>query len=87
MGLNLSDGMNMFLARVSAEHRIPFPLAMTPAEVLGPEAAQLGESVTASIREAVARSISEGAPIARYDRARAQAYIESADGRREYLDA
>jgi addiction module RelB/DinJ family antitoxin len=86
MGLNLSDGLNMFLARVAAEHRVPFPLAMTREEVLGAEALALGEAVTGSIRREVQSSLAAGAPLARYDRTLGQAYLQYADGRREYLD-
>ena len=86
MGLNLSDGLNMFLARVAAEHRIPFPLAMTPEEIRASQTRELADAVTKSIREEVTHLETEGSPIARFDRERNQAYIEYTDGRREYLD-
>jgi addiction module RelB/DinJ family antitoxin len=86
MGLNLSDGLNMFLARVAAEHRVPFPLAMTREEVLGADALALGTAVTNSIRAEVQRSEAAGAPIARLDRESGRAYVQHADGRKEYLD-
>jgi len=84
-GLNLSDGLNMFLARLAAEHRIPFPLAMTREEVLSSQTVALADAATSSIQTEVSRRISEDAPIARYDRALGQAYIQYADGRREYI--
>ena len=86
MGLSLSDGLNMFLARVAAEHRVPFPLAMTREEVLGAETLALGESVTGSIRQEVQHSLANGAPLARFDRTLGRAYVQHADGRRDYLD-
>jgi len=86
MGLNLSDGLNMFLARVAAEHRVPFSLEMTRDELLAPSTVQLRNDVTSSIREDVSRRIADGSPIARYDRDLNQAYIQYADGNREYVD-
>lgn len=86
MGLNLSDGLNMFLARVAAEHRVPFELAMTSDEILAPQTVQLANDAMASIREDVKRRVADGSPVARYDRTRDQSYIQYADGRREYVD-
>jgi addiction module RelB/DinJ family antitoxin len=86
MGLNLSDGLNMFLARVAAEHRVPFQLAMTREEVLGADALALGTAVTGSIRAEVQRSVAAGAPVARFDRESGRAYVQYGDGRKEYLD-
>jgi len=85
MGLNLSDGLNMFLARVAAEHRVPFPLAMTREEMLAPETVSLADGVMSAIRQEVDDKIAGQAPIARYDRARGQAYVLHADGHKEYV--
>jgi len=85
MGLNLSDGLNMFLARVAAEHRVPFQLAMTREEILAPQTLELANNVTGSIQEEVARRVAEGSPVARFDQTRNMAYIQHADGRREYI--
>jgi hypothetical protein len=71
---------------VAAEHRVPFPLAMTPEEVLGPEALALGTAATDSIRAEVQRNIAAGQPIARFDRESGRAYVEHSDGRKDYLD-
>lgn len=87
MGLNLSDGLNIFLARVAAEHRVPFALAMTTDEVLAPQTAQLASAAVDSIRKAVAHRVADGSPVARYDQASRRAFIEYPDGRREYIDA
>jgi len=86
MGLNLSDGLNMFLARVAAEHRVPFPLAMTREEILSAETVKLVADATESVRQEVGRRVAAGEPVARYDRARDQAYIQYADGHRDYID-
>ncbi|MCL2653492.1 MAG: type II toxin-antitoxin system RelB/DinJ family antitoxin [Propionibacteriaceae bacterium] len=85
MGLNLSDGLNMFLARVAAEHRVPFPLAMTREEVLAPETVKLADDAMYAISKEVSRRVADGKPIARYDPIRAEAYIQYADGRKEYI--
>ena len=87
MGLNLSDLLNMFLARVAAEHRVPFPLAMTREEILAPQTVELGHQVTGALGEEASRRAADGAPVARYDRARGQAYIQYADGHKQYVDA
>jgi len=86
MGLNLSDGLNLFLARVAAEHRVPFPLAMTSEEILSPATVDLAKGAVDAIREDVSRRIADGMPIARYDQTSGQAYIQYADGLRDSVD-
>jgi addiction module RelB/DinJ family antitoxin len=86
MGLNLSDGLNMFLARVAAEHRVPFPLAMTREEVLGIETLALEESVIGSIRQEVQHNRDTDVPMARFDRTLGRASVQFGDGRRESVD-
>jgi|GEM_PF-1885636 len=86
MGLNLSDGLNMFLARVAAEHRVPLSLAMTRDELVASRTVELANDVTDSIRDEVKHRLADGSPVARYDRARHQAYLQYADGHTEYVE-
>ena len=85
MGLNLSDGLNMFLARVAAERRVPFALAMTREETLKTETVQLGEAAVRAIQQEVERNIADRAPIGCYDPDTGRAYVLYPDGRKEYV--
>jgi addiction module RelB/DinJ family antitoxin len=86
LGLNLSSGLNLYLRRVAAEHAIPFPLALTREELLGPESAARERDMEQAVQNAIVQTQSEGRPIARFDFERGLAFLEHADGRREYAD-
>jgi DNA-damage-inducible protein J len=83
-GLNLSDGINIFLRRLVAERGIPFPLTLTREEIIGVEAAAMEVAAGQAVQEAVAQTVAAGAPVARFDQAERRPYLEYADGRREY---
>jgi len=76
LGMNLSTGINIFLAQVARSRAIPFALE------LGSDPLERG------MREAVDAKLSAmkegGAPIARYDTLQKRPYLEYPDGRREY---
>jgi len=84
MGLNLSDGINVYLRRVVADHAIPFQLEASRAEIIGGEAAAMEAAGRAQVQAAIAKSWSMGAPVARYDADLGRPYMEYSDGRRDY---
>jgi addiction module RelB/DinJ family antitoxin len=84
LGLNLSDGLNVFLRRVAALNAIPFPLELTREEILGRESAVREAAVGRAVGEAIERSRTEGRPVARFDDERGAPYLEYPDGKREY---
>jgi DNA-damage-inducible protein J len=84
IGLNLSDGINIFLRKVVAEQGIPFPLTVTREQLLGQDAAAIEVSFRQSVNEAINEAWAKGLPVARYDAELKRPYFEYADGRREY---
>jgi hypothetical protein len=59
---------------------------MTREEILGADVVALGESAARSISEEVNQRVADGAPVAQYDRTLGKAYVEHADGHRDYVD-
>ncbi|MDR1635481.1 MAG: type II toxin-antitoxin system RelB/DinJ family antitoxin [Bifidobacteriaceae bacterium] len=84
LGLNLSDGLNVFLRRVAAEQAIPFRLALTREEILGPELAAREAAIRRGVMAQTERAPDEGRPVARFDDALGKPYLEYPDGTREF---
>ena len=87
LGLNMSTALNIFLRKAVGEEAIPF--AVSAAKQSGPLPEFSADKITSAVRTAVQNEIAEkkrrGLPIARYDAGKKQAYIEFADGEREYV--
>jgi addiction module RelB/DinJ family antitoxin len=84
IGLNLSDGINVYLRRVVADKGIPFPLTASRAQQIGEEAAGSEAAFGQAVKSAIARKQAAGLPVARYDAVKKRPYFEYPDGRREY---
>jgi DNA-damage-inducible protein J len=84
LGLNLSDGVNIYLRRVVAEKGIPFPLKLIGADVIGKDAEAMETAFAGAVRGAIERKLDKGLPVARYDADKNQAYLEYPDGRKEF---
>jgi len=85
LGLNMSNAVNIFLRKTVDQRGIPFPVN---ADSQG--FAELGvEEVTGAFKKAVNQDIAKkqkkGLPIAKYDSKSRRAYLENADGSREYV--
>ena len=76
LGINMSAGINIFLAQVARSRAIPFALELS------------GDPVERRMREAVDASItavkSSGSPVALYDDLQKRPFLEYPDGRRVY---
>jgi DNA-damage-inducible protein J len=55
LGLNLSDGINIYLRRVVADNGVPFPLKLVRSETIGREAAAMEATFTNAVRETIER--------------------------------
>ena len=88
LGLNMTTAFNVFLRKAVDENGIPFPISIKQNGFTG---GLSSDDITRVFSEAVATEISEnknqGLPIARYDEIERRAYLENADGSREYIDA
>ena len=76
LGMNMSTGINIFLAHVARSMAIPFTLALS------------GDPIELRMREAVNTSVSatkaSGMPVALYDELQKRPFLEYPDGRRVY---
>ena len=76
LGMNMSTGINIYLAQVARSRAIPFALELS------------GDPMERRMREAVNAEISaaksSGAPVALYDDLQNRPYLEYPDGRRVY---
>jgi DNA-damage-inducible protein J len=86
LGLNISNAINIFLRKSVDERGIPFPVRVEPANTAGqlsPDA--VTEAFVASVDEELKRAKHNGLPVARYDSKSGKAYLEYADGTKEYV--
>ena len=76
LGMNMSTGINIFLAQVARSRAIPFSLELS------------GDPIEQRMRETVNAKISEvkssGVPVALYDDLQNRPFLEYPDGRRVY---
>jgi addiction module RelB/DinJ family antitoxin len=84
LGLNLSDGINIFLHRLVATRGIPFPVTQARADAVGQEAADFEAAFGQVARAAVADQTAAGLPIARFDPDLRRPYLQWPDGRKDY---
>lgn len=87
LGMNMTTAMNVFLRKAVDEEAIPF--------VIGAKSAMFGNGYTPAdissafdiaVRNEISDNQRKGHPVARYDAASKRAYLESADGTREYIN-
>ena len=76
LGMNMSTGINIFLAQVARSRAIPFALELS------------GDPIERRMREAVNSKVSavksSGSPVALYDDLQKRPFLEYPDGRRVY---
>ena len=76
LGMNMSTGINIYLAQVARSRAIPFALELS------------GDPVERRMREAVNAKVStvksSGSPVALYDELQKRPFLEYPDGRRVY---
>ena len=76
LGMNMSTGINIFLAQVARSRSIPFALELS------------GDPMERRMREAVNAQVSAvksaGSPVALYDGLQNRPFLEYPDGRRVY---
>ena len=76
LGMNMSTGINIFLAQVARSRAIPFALELSG----DPVERRMGEAVKAKISTIKL----SGSPIALYDDMQNRPFLEYPDGRRVY---
>ena len=87
LGMNMTTALNIFLRKAVDESAIPFAVSVKNND-FGYDYSS--NDVTSAFTEAVQNEIAEkkqnGLPVARYDTEKEQAYLENADGSREYIN-
>ena len=87
LGMNMSTALNVFLCKAVDESAIPFPISVKPSPIgYGLSAADVTEAFTTAVNDEIAENTRRGFPIAKYDVNNKQAYLEKADGTREYVN-
>ncbi|MDR1563942.1 MAG: type II toxin-antitoxin system RelB/DinJ family antitoxin [Oscillospiraceae bacterium] len=87
LGLNMTTALNVFLRKAVDENAIPFPVSVKAASFgTGYSANDVSTAFAGTVQQEVGRSKEQGLPIARYDTKTRRAYLEKADGSREYVD-
>jgi addiction module RelB/DinJ family antitoxin len=85
LGLNMSVGINIYLARVAAQQGIPFPLSLEVSSEAGEKVRLVEDAAQDAVRQAIAEAKAKGAPVALYDPVKKQPYLEYPDGKTHYL--
>lgn len=87
LGMNMSTALNVFLRKAVDEEAIPFVIAAKSAAFgSGYKADDITSAFESAVRNETAENQRKGYPVARYDTTSKRAYLESADGIREYID-
>ena len=87
LGLNMSVAFNMFLRKAVNENAIPFPVSTKSSGFgHGLSAGYVTSAFNAAVANDIKANQQKGLPIAGYDVDKKQAYLESADGTREYIN-
>ena len=85
LGLNMTNAINIFLRRAVDQKGIPFPVNTITQGIGGFTSNQVTDSFRESVRQDINQKKQKGLPIARYDTSSNRAYLEHADGSREYV--
>ena len=87
LGLNMSSALNVFLRKAVDESAIPFYISAKTFNI-GDEYSptEVTDAFRATVNSEVSNRINSGFPVAGYDNATKQAYLEFTDGTREYVN-
>jgi addiction module RelB/DinJ family antitoxin len=90
LGLNMSNAVNVFLRKAVDQRGIPFPVNTGPLDtgsqgVTGLSADEITKAFNDAVKQGIAKKQREGLPVARYDTESGRAYLENANGSREYV--
>jgi len=88
LGLNMTTAFNVFLRKAVDENAIPFLVSMKPTGFgSGLSSDDISIAFTGAVNNEIAQKRNKGLPVARYDKASRRAYLEHADGSKEFVDA
>ena len=85
LGLNMSNAVNIFLRRAVDQKGIPFPVNTVNRGIGDIDTNEVTKAFNDAVKEEIAQKQKKGLPVARYDVQSGQAYLENADGTRDYV--
>ena len=85
LGLNMSNAVNIFLRKAVDQSGIPFSVDTDNKGFGGLSAGEVTGVFKKAVKQSIAKKQKKGLPVARYDMKSGRAYLENADGTREYV--
>ena len=85
LGLNISNAVNIFLRKAVDQNGIPFPVDTDSKWLGGLGVDEIARSFTNAVSQGITQKIKNKQPVARYDIETKRAYLEYANGTREYV--
>lgn len=87
LGMNMSTALNVFLRKAVDEEAIPFPVSLKNTVYgIGYTSDDITDAFETAVHNEIEENQRKGYPVARYDATSRRAYLESADGTREYVN-
>ena len=87
LGLNMTTAISVFLRKAVDEQAIPFVVGTKSTSFAGElTSSDITRNFKSSVDSEIANIKRLDAPVARYDKASKQAYLEYPDGRKEYFE-
>jgi DNA-damage-inducible protein J len=84
LGMNMTTAITVFLNKLIRTKGMPFEVTIEQYSPTKERALENQALARQSVERAIARKREKGLPIALYDSARQQPYLECAEGKREY---
>ncbi len=86
LGMNMSTAFNVFLHKAVNENAIPFVVSVKGHGFgFGYSSGDITNAFTSAVKSEIIEHQQNGLPVARYDKDKKKAYLEFADGVREYV--
>jgi len=85
LGLNMSNAVNIFLRKAVDQKGIPFPVNAVNQGIGGLSADEVTLAFNDAVKKDITKKQKKGMPVARYDPKTKRAYLEAADGTRDYV--
>jgi len=85
LGLNMSNAINIFLRKTVEQRGIPFPVDTNSQGFGGLCSSEVTKIFNDAVEQGIAYKNKKGLPVARYDLDLKRAYLENADGSRDYV--
>ncbi|MCL2868962.1 MAG: type II toxin-antitoxin system RelB/DinJ family antitoxin [Candidatus Bathyarchaeota archaeon] len=87
LGLNMSVAFNLFLQKAVNEKTLPFPISPKRTDFShGFSASHITDAFNVVVQDGIKAKQQKNLPIAKYDKDKNQAYLEYADGTKEYIN-